>query len=260
MRLLLPLILSFAALCTSAIHGEDILVVTGTAELDVPADQFSLRLGVTAAAPDVSAARQQVDTAMHALASTVESLGFERHAEWRTARYDISPQWKPRPRNASSDWKPEIVGYRVNSAVNVTSQKMDLAGKLIAEASKSGANEIGALRFSLADPRASRKEAIQTATRYALADAHTLAEAAHVRLVRVQHLSLDHASASTPRPVEYGWAAGAPRMAMDKEAAPNIAGGTITVTANVTARWDIAPADGAMHTRYTPSDGQDSDQ
>ena len=114
---------------------------------------------------------------------------------------------------------------------------------LVAEAAKAGANEIGALNFSLSNPRSSRSRAIQTATKHAIADATTLAEAADVDLVRILQLSLDGAQTTPPRPIEYKAAMVASR-AYDMDSAPDITGGMVTVTANVTAEWEIISKNG----------------
>ena len=199
---------------------------------------------------------------MARLTNTVKQLGFQETTEWRTARYDISPQWKPRPRNAGNDWTPEVVGYTVRAGLAVISKRMDLAGTLIAEAAIAGANDIGAVQFSLSDPRTSRSEAIQTAAGNAIADARSLATASKVRLVAIQRLSLDGADASPPRPAEHMYMAGTAmrRAVADKAAPPDISGGMVTVTANVTAEWEIAPLCGAHTEEVGNTDHKDTDQ
>ena len=108
-------------------------------------------------------------------------------------------------------------------------------------ASDAGANQIGSLYFSLKDPRTSRQEAIATAAKHAIEDARTLAAASGVSLASIRQLSLDGANLQPPRPIEYKTLAPRAMVAMDFEAsaAPDIAGGTVTVTANVTAEWMI---------------------
>jgi len=223
------------------------LTVEGHARLEVPADQFSLRLGSSATAATVEAARTEVDGVMRKLETIVTKAGLTQHEEWHTGRYDISPQWKPRPRNVdSSTWTPEIVGYTVRSGLSITSNKMSVAGTLVAQAAEAGANDIGSLSFSLKDPRTSRREAIQQAARHAIDDATTLATASNVNLVRVLQLSLDGAQTTPPRPVEAAYMVGTAMRAMSDNSAPNLSGGMVTVTASVTAEWEIAPSVGAQ--------------
>jgi len=237
---------AIAVLATCATtSAASILTVRGEARLEVPADQFSVTLGATATASTVKEARTEVDATMSKLVEVVTASGLTRDDEWHTSRYDVTPQWEPRPPRAQgSTWTPKIIGYSVRSSIAITTQQMDLAGTLISHAAKAGANEISALSFSLADPRSSRADAIKTATKHAITDATTLADAAGVGLSQILQLSLDGAQATPPRPVEHRYMAakmGRAAFDMDMESAPDITGGTVTVTANVTVEWKIAP-------------------
>jgi len=246
-------ILMTLASCSIAAAGT--LTVSGQARLEIPADQFSLHIGVADVAEKVADARAKVDSTMATLTEVVTKAGLERHTEWHTDRYDITPQWKPRPRNIDpSTWEPSIIGYRVSSGISITSTKMAIAGTLIADAARSGANDIGALRFSLEDPRSSRAKAIQTAARHAIEDAIELASASSVLLVKINRLSLDGANASPPRPVEHAYMVGTAMRSMDLDSAPDISGGMVTVTASVTAEWEIAPSIGAQPHQSETSD------
>jgi uncharacterized protein YggE len=230
--------------CVAA-SAASILTVRGEARLEVPADQFSITIGSMSTAPTVKEARTEVDATMSKLVNVVTAAGLTRDDEWHTGRYDVTPQWEPRPaRTQGSTWTPKIIGYSVRASIAVMTQKMTLAGALIANAAKAGANEISALNFSLADPRSSRAEAIKAATKHAITDATTLANAAGVDLTQILQLSLDGAQATPPRPVEHRYMAankGRAAFDMNMESAPDISGGTVTVTANVTAEWAIDP-------------------
>ena len=102
------------------------LAVSGQSRLDIPADQFSLTLGTTATDTTVDAARAEVDAIMTKLVAVVTDAGLTKHDEWHTQRYDVSPQWKPRPRNADDSWKPAIVGYTVRTSLSIKSTKMKI--------------------------------------------------------------------------------------------------------------------------------------
>ncbi|MDP6987606.1 MAG: SIMPL domain-containing protein [Phycisphaerales bacterium] len=251
----LAIVISLLAPCVLATANSPRLTVQGESRLEVPADQFSLTIGATATATTVEEARTEVDATMTKLVAMVTKVGLTRDTEWHTGRYDITPQWKPRPRGQHTEtWTPEIIGYSVRSSIAITTGKMTLAGVLVAEAAKAGANDIGALNFSLSDPRSSRSKAIQTATRHAITDATTLAEAADVDLVRILQLSLDGAQTTPPRPIEYKAAMVTSRAYDMMDSAPDITAGTVTVTATVTAEWEIAPTDGAQTEQSKPTD------
>ena len=254
-----------ALMLTSAALAESLLVVKGVANLKIPADQFSISIGATHVGPEVENARTAVDADVAKVIKVLDELGFERQVEWKTGRYDISPQWQPRPRNLSREeaaqWQPKITGYRVDASVQITSGQLDKAGLLIAKAAKAGANDIGSLHFSLKDPRTSRQDAIRTAARNAVADATTLADATGVQLGPVQRLTLDGASAQPPRPMEMAWASRS-MMAADSEKSmgPDVSGGTVSVTATVTAQWIIQDMSNGHEAAARTQDVQDQDQ
>ena len=214
------------------------LSVNGTAMLRVPADQLRISLGIEAVSQTVSEAHSKAVEAMDAVVKAMNKLGLEAEKEYTIERYDVSPQWTPRPRNPEPNWQPAIVGYKITSQMQIRTARLDLAGKIISSGVDAGANDIGNVVFDLADQRTSRSEAIQDAAANALADAKVLAEAAGVKLVRIRSLSLDGASA-TPIYAKAEMAYGmAPRSA-GAAAAPTMISGDVTVRANVSLVWEI---------------------
>jgi len=240
--MLIAFLIGLPAFITGFAHAEDekqpaTLRVVGVAELKVPADQLKLDLGIEASAESPDEANAEAVKAMQNLIKAVEGLGLNERTEYVIERYTIDPQWSPRPRNPAPDWRPTIVGYRVSSTMRITTGHLDLGGDLIATAIDAGANDIGQLVFGLADPRTERIAAIEQATKNALADARTLAEAGGVTLKKIRSLVLDSASAA-PRYEREKMYAGA-RMAMDAAPAPPIVSGDVTVRASVSLVWEI---------------------
>ena len=213
------------------------LRVVGVAELKIPADQMKLDLGIEASATSPGEANAEAVKAMQNLIKAVEGLGLKERAEYVIERYAIDPQWSPRPRNPAPGWRPTIVGYKVSSTMRITTTRLDMGGDLIATAIDAGANDIGQLVFGLADSRTGRMAAISQATKNALADAGTLAEAGGVALKKIRSLSLDSASAE-PR-YQYEKMYSGARMAMDAAPAPPIVSGDVTVRASVSLVWEI---------------------
>jgi len=240
--MLMAFIIGLPVFFTGFAHAEDekepaTLRVVGVAELKVPADQLKLDLGIEASATSPDDANAEAVKAMQNLIKAVEGLGLKERKEYVIERYSVDPQWSPRPRNPAPDWRPTIVGYRVSSTMRITTSRLDLGGNLIATAIDAGANDIGHLVFGLADPRTDRVKAIQQATKNALSDARTLAEAGGVTLKKIRSLVLDGASAA-PRYTQEKAYMGS-RMAMDSAPAPPIVSGDVTVRASVSLVWEI---------------------
>jgi uncharacterized protein YggE len=210
------------------------LTVRGEAQLDKPADQLRMRVGVVTEDAEATAALTRNSERMEDVISALEKKGLTEQ-EYETGRFSIRPVYERRPRNAAAQWRPQIIGYEVTNAVSIRTRKLELAGTLIEAANEAGANSIDSIAFDLANPRTHRAEAIATATANARSDAGILARAAGQRLVRIISINLDEA----------GWRPPVPTMARTRiaaaeaGAAPPIAPGDVTVRASVTLVYEI---------------------
>ena len=214
------------------------LTVRGDAQLDKPADELRIRVGVVTESDEAPTALRENSRQMNDVIDALKKTGLT-DKEYQTSQFQIQPMYTRRTRQSPVDWKPKIIGYRVSNSLNVKTKKLELAGELIQAANEAGANSIDSISFGLADPRTHRAEAIRAATANALTDARTLAEAAGLRLVRVLSITLDQAAAPQPIPIQR-MSAG---MAMAEAAPPPIQPGDVTVRASVTVRYEIAAND-----------------
>jgi uncharacterized protein YggE len=212
------------------------LTVRGQAELNKPADQLRLQVGVVTEAPQAESALGDNSRKMQSVVEALKKAGLGA-GEYETGSFSLQPVYSQRPRSAEAEWQPKIVGYRVSNTLNVKTKKLDMAGKLIQAANDAGANSIDSISFDLADPRTHRAEAIAAAAANARSDAGALSQAADVKLVRILGISLDEAGYQPPIPLMQ-----AGRMAMAETAmAPPIEPGEIVVRAGVTIVYEIAP-------------------
>lgn len=212
------------------------LTVTGYSQFSVPADELQLRIGAAATATELAKARGDVDDRMRAVVSALNTLGLKAGDDYKTSRYDVSPQWSPRPRRGETqDWVPKLLGYTVQASVQVKTSKLELAGSIIERSVTAGANDIGAAQFTLSDPRTARAEAITTAAKNAIKDANTLAAATHARLGRILDMNIGN-SGYVPMP---RGRSGMMAMAGSAESAPVMAPGRVEVTASVTIVYEI---------------------
>lgn len=214
------------------------LTVRGEAQLERPADQLHLRLGVVTNATEAAQAMQDNTRAMEAIIAGIQKLGLDK-SEYETGRFNVQPQYAPHPRQPQPDWRPQITGYQVTNTLHIKTKKLERAGDLIQAATDAGANNVESIYFDLADQRKHRAEAIEEATRNAVADANVLAKASNQKLVRVLSVNLDNAFAPPPVPQYDRMARG--MAAAEMASAPPIAPGDITVTASVTIVYEIAP-------------------
>lgn len=215
------------------------LTVRGQAELDKPADQLMVTIGVVTEAENAARALEENSEKMQAVVDAIEHVGLGEK-EYETGRFQIRPVYSSRPPGTRDpEWQPRIRGYRITNTVEITTKQIDLAGELIQKANEAGANTIDNISFGLASPRDHRAEAIAAATANAISDARELAKAASLRLVRIVSINLDPEN-GTPRPVPMY------RMEMAASAAPDsppIKSGDVSVSAAVNVVYEIAPAD-----------------
>jgi uncharacterized protein len=212
------------------------LQVRGEAELQVPADQLRLTLGVVTQAKTADTALAQNSARMRALEQSLRQIGLDQK-EYRTGHFSIQPQWAPQPRQPPPDWQAEITGFTVSNSLTVTTARLKIAGPLIEAAVKAGANTVGDLIFNLADPQTARDEAVRQATTIARAEARTLAAAAGIALAEVLAITLDQAAV---QPLHLQTA----RFEMAAGGEPPLAPGEVTVRAGVAMRYRIIPAAG----------------
>lgn len=210
------------------------MTVRGEAELNKPADQLRMSIGVISEDPDAQKALDDNSKAMEKVVDALNKAGLDK-GEYQTGRFRVSPMYSRRPPRAEEDWRPQITGYQVTNTIDVKTKKLDLAGKLIQAANKAGANTINGITFDMADNRTHRAEAIREATKNARDDAKVLTEAAGVRIVRVLSVRLDDASPI----VDYR-----SQMRMGGDMAlsapsPSITPGDVTIRASVTIIYEI---------------------
>jgi uncharacterized protein len=210
------------------------LTVRGAALLEVLPDQVRMALAVVSTAENAEAAMRRNSERMAQVEKALAKAGLQK-GEVQTGRYQIYPEWSPRPRQVPEDWQPRIIGYRVENTLQLRSRQLNLAGRFIEAAIKAGADRVDLVVFDLADPRRDRSRAIAEATANARADAQALAEAAGVRLGGVLNLQLDD-SAMPPRPMEMMRDVA---RAAALSAAPELTPGVVQVAAGMTVTYRI---------------------
>jgi len=117
--------------------------------------------------------------------------------------------------------------------VEVSTDDLAQAGKIIDAATRSGANTIQSLQFTLKNDREAHAQALREASLRAREDADAIAAALGVKILGV--LSAEETSVSQPRPIMM------PMARMAEASAPTpVASGTIDIHATVTLTVEIS--------------------
>jgi uncharacterized protein YggE len=202
--------------------------VSGEAEVSGKPDTARLSAGVLTQAQTAAAALTANTTAMNRVFATLKMAGIPDN-KIQTSNFSVQPQYPPyrpdapEPRN--------IIGYQVSNQVSVTIDDLTKLGPALDALVRSGANQLGEVSFSIANPKPLAEQARAAAVADAMAKAKTLAAAAGVNIGPL--LSIQEGTAVRPVPMFARAAlAAAP-------APPPIAAGEQSVSVNVTMTYGI---------------------
>ena len=177
--------------------AEHTISVSGTGRMIISPDIADLRLGVTAEATTVAAARDANARAMSDVIAALRKVGIAER-DIQTTTLSLTPV------NAypSDGQRPRLTGYSLSNAIVVTIRNLDQVGDAIDGALGAGATSMDGIAFRVADQAAAEKQAREAAMAEAKAKAQTLASAAGVSISGVAAIS--ETVAPIPYPVYYG--------------------------------------------------------
>jgi uncharacterized protein YggE len=188
MRLLLPLLLATSAVAqglappppppppaeTRALNAPryDVLIVSGTASIDMTPDVVSFTLGVETKGADIRKIVAENNAKVAAVLSALKSRGVKAE-ELRTSalRLDAAEEKKG--------------GYAIANEVGVTRKGIADAAELIAAAIEAGANEVRGPQFSVRDEKVVQDRCMESAFGDAKGKARKLAALSERKLGKV---------------------------------------------------------------------------
>ncbi len=174
---------------------QNAITVSGSASTSAAPDQLVVSFGVDTQALTASDATQQNAQKMSAVVSAVQELGIKKD-EISTSNFSIFPVYDKEGRS--------ITGYRTSNTVTVTTDKLQLASKIIDTAVDAGANRVNNIFFTLSDDI--RKKLSDQLIEEAVKDAKMKAELAlkplDMQIIGVKSISLEHFGIPQPVPFE----------------------------------------------------------
>jgi hypothetical protein len=202
--------------------GSKAVTVTGTGTVKAVPDVARVTVGVTATAKTAGGARSAADARMTRVLATVKAHGVEP-PDIQTSDVSLYPTYN---RDGS-----RIVGFKATNSVTVTVRDLDEAGPILTASAAAGANDVGGPTLTVSDEKLVYQRALKAAVADARSHAEAIAEASGETVGALRTAS--EASENAPEP----YAADA----MAQKALPRtpIRPGTLEVTANVTATFDL---------------------
>lgn len=201
------------------------LTVTGQGRIEVAPDMAVVMIGVRTQAETARAAMSANSQRMAAVLARLREAGIEPR-DLQTGGLNLGPRYDYRDNRT-----PRLLGFEATNQVTVRVRALDTVGAVLDTAVQDGANSLGGLSFTLADPGPVRDAALAAAVREARRKAEIMAEAAGVALGRIVSIT-EAGGFDGPQPM--------PRMAM-AEAAPAVPveAGEIGYSASVTIVWAL---------------------
>src|SRR5262245_29689555 len=158
------------------------MTVTGSATASARPDTAEVTTGVVTQAATAGQALAQNNAVMEHVLKTLTGLGVAER-DIQTANLSVTPQ-----RAESQPGRPRatpIVGYEVTNEVHVRVRNLAILGRLLDSLVGQGANALGGIAFSVADPAPLLEQARTRAVADARQKAQTYAMAAGAKLGRV---------------------------------------------------------------------------
>jgi uncharacterized protein YggE len=220
------LFLSATAVATAQTAPVSGFTVSGEGIVDVAPDIAVVTLGVTTEATTAAAAlKANSDEQAKVLAALAEAGVDARDIQ--TSGLNLSPLWDSR---GYEDGRPRVTGYQASNMETVRVRDLASLGGLLDLVVTTGANQLNALTFGLADEKPARDEARKRAVADAMARAELYAQAAGVTLGKITAFT-ETMSYQPPQPMY--------REAAAMDSGVPVAGGEVAVTASVMITFAI---------------------
>ena len=200
------------------------ITVSGTGTAYGTPDMAVLEVGVSVYGADVRTALAEADASMSAVREAVVAAGIAAE-DIRTTSLNV---W--RDERTNQDGEIVLDRYQVSHSYQVRVRDVDTVGEVLAAAVDAGANYIGGVNFTIADPEALAKEARELAFADAAAKAEQLAGLAGVSLGGVTSIS------ETGAGLDGSYAAGA---RFEMAALSAVEGGQLAVSVTVSVAYAI---------------------
>jgi uncharacterized protein YggE len=167
--------------------------VTGSGAVSGRPDTTEVTAGVITQATTAARALAQNSAVVEKVLKAVVTLGIAEK-DIQTSSVNVVPQ---RRQGRQEAYPPDIVGYEVSNQLRVKVRDLAILGRLLDELVSQGANNLGGIRFSVAEPAPLLDQARAKAVADARRKAEVYATAAGVKLGRV--LSIRESAAVVPR-------------------------------------------------------------
>ncbi len=210
---------------TGSSLSKPLISVSATGVSAQAPDTASVSAGVITQGKTAGAAMQANANQMEAVFEHLKSAGI-LPKNIQTSQLSLKPRYNYQNRQA-----PTLEGYEARNTVSVKTDNIAAVGPMLDALVKAGVNNIYGVQFSVKDSEAAEATAREEAIKIAKAKAESMAEAAGVKLGKLQSLS-EGGGGYTPQPMPMARMS----MAMDSVAETQISAGehSVRIVVNMT--------------------------
>jgi hypothetical protein len=141
--------------------------IDGKASVFAEPDRTSIVIGVSTESKVLEAAQSENTQKMANVISAITGLGVKRE-DIRTQTYQIQPQYD------FANGEQIFRGYMVVHEIKVEAEDIGMAGRIINQAVKAGANMVGSISFYISEPDQYYQMALNMAIENAVAKAESI--------------------------------------------------------------------------------------
>jgi len=231
----LPAAILAAALVSPALAQAEFppaISVSGEGTVSVPPDLAQIDAGVASDAKTAKEAAEANNAAMGKVLAALKGTGIDEK-DYQTSRLSLQPQYSSSVSNRPG--QGTLVGYRASNRVTIKVHDLTKVASTIDTLVTAGANDIGNVGFTVAQPSKLLDEAREKAVADARRKAEIYAKAAGVTL----GAPLDITEGGAPTPMFRSKMVAAAPMAI---AGTPVAQGEETLSVSVSITWAIKPA------------------
>lgn len=202
------------------------LYLTGKATIEAPPDFASVSIGVGARAATAAGAIDQTSAAAARIVAAAKAFGIEAR-DLQTSYVALQPAYRTVREGNATEQRPD--GYQATNSVGIRVRDLPRLGDFLRNVVDGGANRIDGVNFELADPAKLEREALAAAVRDGLRQAEVIADAAGVKLGRLEEIRY---GARSERPSPSRRYAASPAAAPSRPSIP-IEAGALEISAEV---------------------------
>ena len=206
------------------------MTITGRATIEAKPDYASISIGVNNKAPTTAAAIDATSAAAAKIVASARAFGIAPR-DIQTSYVSLQQAFRVVRDASGGEQRPD--GYTASNAVVVRVRDLPKLGEFLRSVVDGGANQIGGVSFELNDPRKLEREALAAAVKDARQQAEIVAEAAGVKITRVETID----TGAQPRPRPYA----APMAARAAKADVPIEAGSLDVGSEVQVTFSFGP-------------------